>query len=87
MNQMVVFLAKIILGDSNNYRLYRHERPVANAPIRDPRIALLSSVAFIQVLDDDAVPEISISAISSSVAEGTDAQFRVSANRSSTWIK
>ena len=76
-------VAKVIVTDSDNYRLVDHEREIATTPVINPNLDRLSSVAMVQVLDDDPVPEISISAISSSVVEGTDAQFSISANRQS----
>ena len=74
-------IAKVITGDSSSYRLIGHERGVANLPVFNPLANALSSVAIAQVLDNDAVPEISIMADSSSIIEGADAQFTISANR------
>ena len=74
-------IANIVVDNSDRYRIFTSRTGTARTPLTNP-FYQFTNTATVQVLDDDAVPEISISTISTRpITEGTDAEFRVSANR------
>ena len=74
-------IANIIVDNSDRYRIFTSRTGTARTPLTNP-FYQFTNRASIQVLDNDSVPEISIAAVTSgSIAEGTDAEFIITANR------
>ena len=74
-------IANIVVDNSDRYRIFTSRTGTAQTPLTNPLHQFTNS-ATVQVLDDDTVPEISISAISNGpITEGTNAEFTISANR------
>ena len=78
-------VATVVVDGNDNYWIEGTTPRTTETAVNDPTSNQQpSNIAIVQILDDDSVPEISISAIARyAITEGTNAEFRVSANRQS----
>ena len=81
-------IAVIVIGDDSSYRIASFEAETARLPVVEVNPSESSSVAAVVVMDDDAVPELSIAYIPSGsdtettpVDEGAEVEIEISANR------